>query len=82
MYYMVQYVVCKINQCPFRSENGFCLHRCVVINENGQCAAVGCWISGDPVESKFLATADEWMQKKEEKTELIEDNEDKKNDSE
>lgn len=82
MYYMVQYVVCKINQCPFRSENGFCLHRCVVINENGQCARLVSGECGSPVESKYLATADEWMQKREEKTELIEDNEDKKNDSE
>lgn len=75
MYCMVQYVICKINQCPFCSENGFCLHRCVVINENGQCMRLVSGECGDPVESKFLATADEWVQKREEKEELIEDKE-------
>ena len=69
----MQYVVCKINQCPFRSENGFCLHRCVVINENGQCARLISGECGGPVQDKYKATSDNWAQKKEEK--IIDDEE-------
>lgn len=33
----MQMILCKINQCPFHSSNGFCLNRMVVIDENGGC---------------------------------------------
>lgn len=69
----MQYIVCKINQCPFRSSSGFCLHRCVVINENGQCDRLVRGECGGQVESKFKCNSDEWLQKREMK--LIEDKE-------
>ena len=34
---MFQQIVCKISQCPFCSQSGFCLNRLVVINEQGVC---------------------------------------------
>lgn len=30
-------VVCKVNQCPYISKNGFCRNRLVSINANGMC---------------------------------------------
>ena len=68
----MQYIVCKINQCPFRSESGFCLHRCVVINENGQCDHLIKGQCGSSVEKKFKCNSDEWLQKtKVEESELL-----------
>lgn len=34
----MQSVVCKIEACPYRSKNGFCLNRVVAINEQGICS--------------------------------------------
>lgn len=34
----MQSVVCKIEPCPYRSKNGFCLNRVVAINEQGVCS--------------------------------------------
>ena len=34
---MIQTVICKIPQCPFRSESGYCLNRLTIVNENGVC---------------------------------------------
>ena len=31
------FIICKIQNCGFHSENGFCLNRLVAINEQGIC---------------------------------------------
>ena len=33
----MQVVYCKVDNCGFRSQNGFCLNRLTVINEQGVC---------------------------------------------
>ena len=33
----MQYIICKIKDCGFCSQNGFCLNRLLVINEQGVC---------------------------------------------
>lgn len=33
-------VVCKIEQCPYRSKNGFCRNRVLLINLNGSCGHI------------------------------------------
>ena len=33
----MQVVICKIEACPYRSKNGFCLNRVIQINEQGIC---------------------------------------------
>ena len=33
-------VVCKVVQCPYRSNNGFCRNRVLGITENGLCGHI------------------------------------------
>ena len=33
----MQTIICKVKNCAFCSEHGFCLNRLTVINENGVC---------------------------------------------
>ena len=33
----MQVVYCKVKNCGFRSQNGFCLNRLTVINDQGVC---------------------------------------------
>lgn len=33
----MQYIVCRVKDCAFCSQNGFCLNRMLVINEQGVC---------------------------------------------
>ncbi len=33
----MQTIVCEVKDCGFRSKNGFCLNRVVVINQRGMC---------------------------------------------
>ncbi len=33
-------VVCKVAACPWRSSNGFCRSKLMVINENGMCGHI------------------------------------------
>lgn len=50
----MQYVICRISQCPYCSQSGFCLNRVVMINEQGICSHLtkGNWQQPIPNEFK------------------------------
>lgn len=77
----MQQIICKINQCPFRSGSGFCLNRLVVINENGVCN----WITKHNINQRVYdwqkSTWKETIEKTE-KTQLLEETKEGEEDDE
>jgi len=34
---MYQTVICKVTQCPFRENSGYCLNRLTIVGKDGVC---------------------------------------------
>ena len=56
----MQNVICAIRNCGYCSPNGFCLNRCVVINEQGVCKYITKpgWEQG--IERQFKSSYNYW----------------------
>ena len=50
----MQTIICKVKNCAFCSEHGFCLNRLTVINEQGMCK----WLTNSGWDQKI---EEPWM---------------------